>query len=420
MGFLVKAARAMEGVFRPRAQAGDGGYPITTPQQLEQFLLGVLGGQSSAGVAVTVDRARQVSAVYACVRVIAETTASLPLAVYRRMGDGRKEPAKDHPLFMLLSRRPNEWMSSFEWREVMAHHLNLRGNAYSLVVTGVGGAVSELLPLPPDRVVPKQDDRTLAVTYEYTRPDGRRVILPRKSVLHVKGPGDSGLAGLNPIQAHRETLGGAIAAQEHGNRVFRNGGKPAGILKLAGAMAPDDRKALRDDFDLTHGGENAFRTAVLPVGVDYEKLEASLSDLQYLESMKLRRSEIAAIFRVPPHMIGDLERATFSNIEHQGLEFATHTIMPWCVRIEQAIERDLLDNDPDLFVKHNMDAILRGDAKSRAEALQIQRRNGVINANEWREKEDLNPRDDPGGEEYIVERNMGAQDGAAPNKGDPA
>lgn len=394
-----------------RNQADGTGITISSPDQLEAYILGVVGG-SSAGVAVNVTSAQQVAAVHASVRVISESIAQLPCVLFRRDGT-KRNPAVDHPVYALLHDRPNEWMTAFEWRELVSRHLNFRGNHYSLIVRGYGDRVLELLPMHPDRVKVQQDPVTLALSYIYTRADGRRVVYPRRNVLHIRGLGDDGVVGLDPISLYREAIGLTLATQRHGSRFFANGAKPSGLLEIEGSMDAEARTAMREDFESLFSGENTHRTATLPKGVSFKDIQMSNDNAQFLETRKYQRSEIASLFRVPPHMIGDLEKATFSNIEHQAVEFVVHSLTPWLVRIEQALGRDLLNDAPDLFFKFNVDALLRGDSKSRAEALNIKRRAGVINANEWRALDDMNPREDEGGDEYIVEQNMTPQSGNA-------
>ena len=404
--------RRRRGELRNANELVDG---LTIEDLLARLQLG--GVQSKAGVSVTVDRATRVSAVYASCRAIQDPIAASPLLLYRRTGDEDEVTDRADPLFRLLRDRPNEWQTAFEFRELMQRDLLLRGNAYALIVRGRRGQVSELLRLHPDAVEPKQDQATLAVVYEYRRPDGAVVVLQRREVFHLRGLGDDGLKGASPIGWFRETIGDAIATQEHGSRFWSNGAKPLGLLvQEAGTTLSDKaRKDLRDDFQSMYaGGEKAYQTAVLPAGIKYESVEINHEDAQFLDTRKLQRSEIAAMFRVPPHKIGDLERATFSNIEHQAIEFVTDTITPWAVRWEQAIHRDLLDSDPDRFVRFNLGHLLRGDFKSRQEGLQIQRRNGVISANEWRRSEEMNGRTDAGGDQYIVESNMALNDGSNP------
>ena len=392
---------------------------LTTSEDLAQALHAAMQGPAKSGASVTPETAMRQATVYACVRIIAESIAHLPLAVFRRDGESRT-PARDMRVYHLLHDRPNEWQTSYELRELLAKDIELRGNGYARIVRNFRGEPDELLYLPADRVVPQQDERTLAVTYQYARPDGRTVTLRRDEVWHVRGMGN-GLAGMDPITCYRETVGDAIAQQEHGSRFFSNGAKPLGLLEVAAGtnIGGPAQTALREDFNsLYAGSENAHRTAVLPGGVSYKPVSISNENAQFLESRAFTRTEICGLFRVPPHKVGDLSRATFSNIEHQALEFVTDCLLPRLVRWEQAIGRDLLD-DPDLFAKFNVSALLRGDFKSRQEGLQIQRRNGVISANEWRALEEFNPRTDDGGNAYIVEANMTADTGRPEDTNDP-
>lgn len=384
---------------------------LTTSEDLAQALSAVLHGPAKSGAAVTPDTAMRQATVYACVRIIAESIAHLPLVVYRRDGESRI-PARDLRVYTLLHDRPNEWQTSYEFRELLTKDQELRGNGYARIVRNYRGEPDELIYLPSDLVRPQQDRRTLAVSYQYSQPGGKTVVLDRDEVFHIRGMGN-GLVGLDPVSYYRETVGDAIAQQEHGSRFFSNGAKPLGLLEVAAGtnIGPAAQKALRDDFNLLYSGsENAHLTAVLPGGVSYKPVGISNENAQFLESRAFTRTEICGLFRVPPHKVGDLSRATFSNIEHQALEFVTDALLPRLVRWEQAIARDLLD-DPALFAKFNVAALLRGDFKSRQEGLQIQRRNGVISANEWRALEEFNPRADDGGDAYIIEANMMADTG---------
>lgn len=414
MSLLARISAAGRALFAPQASAN----VLVPARSIEELMRGIMAGmETTSGVSVTVESAQSITALYRGLRLIQDTVASVPLVLYRRRRTGGADPAQADPLYSILHDRPNEWQTSLEWRELKQRDLELRGNAYSLIVRGVGQRVSELIRLHPDRTTPKQDDRTLAVTYEYVRPDGRRVILQRDEVFHLRGPGDDGLTGRSVVRDHKETLGEALALREHGTRTFANGARPTGVLMPEGTarIGDDASRALREDFESLYAGvENAGRVVVLPGGIKFEPLSLSMEDAQYIESRKFSVSEIARILGVPPHKIGDLEKATFSNIEHQAIEFVTDAIVPRVTRWEQAIRRDLLDGDPDRFVKFELDGLLRGDVKSRAEALQILRRNGIINANEWRELEDWNRREDPGGDQYIIEANMAVNDGRDP------
>lgn len=387
---------------------------ITEVADLAEVLRAMAGGGVSiSGATVSVGTAERFAAVAACVRVLSNTLAHLPLVLYRKDGNARA-PDTSNQVFRLLHDRPNEWQTSFQWRKLSMRDILYRGTAYSLVVRGWGGAPSELIRLHPDRVKAKQDPATMVVTFEYTRPDGRRMELSRRDVLCIWADSDDGITGLNPIALHRETIGDGIALREHGSRFFSNGAKPLGVLQAVGKV--ENKAAMREDFETLYAGENVHRIAVLDQGVEYKPVSISMEDAQYLEARKFNRSEIAGIFGVPPHKIGDLEKATFSNIEHQALEFVVDSMTPHFVCWEQCIHRDLLDSDPSRYVKFNEKGLLRGDFKSRQEGLQIQRRNGIINANDWRAVEDYNPRADAGGNEYIVEGNMVSQTDGMPRE----
>ena len=373
---------------------------------------------TDAGVMVSTDAAARFSAVGSCVRVLSDDLSSLPLVVYRHVGE-ESQPAQNLPVFRLLKSRPNEWQTAAEFRQLAERERLLRGVSYSLIVRNFRKDVDELIRMDPMKVAVKQDDRTMAVTFEYTRDDGRRVVLPRSEVFAVRYATKDGLEPLSPVSLFRETIGDGIAMRKYGGTLFSRGARPGGVLQADAKIDAESKKAMRDDWERLHSGpENQHRTAVLDQGMKYEPVALSMEDAQWIESRKFNRSEVAGIFGVPPHKIGDLDRATFTNIEHQSIEYVTGALTPNAVKWEQAIQRDLLPEGDEYYAKHKFDGLLRGDAKSRNEALQIQRRNGVINANEWRALQDMNPRPDEGGDEYIVEQNMRPNDGTQPE--DPA
>lgn len=419
-GLLRRPARPETARAEPTIRASSN--TITTSEELEKawghMLLG--GALTDSGVTVSTETAQRFASVGSCVRVLSDDVAHLPLILFKMDGQSRL-PDRKHPLYSLLKDRPNEWMTSFDWRKIKQRDLLFRGVAYSLVVRDLRDRPIELIRLHPDRVTPKQDDRTMVVTYEYTRPDGRRVTLQQKDVFVVRYATDDGVTPLSPIALFRETIGDGVALRKHGSMFFGNGAKPLGLLETEGSFrTPEDRRALREDFESLYAGpNNAHRVAILDNGLKYKPVSISMEDAQYLEARKFNRSEVAGIFGVPLHKIGDLERATFSNIEHQSIAYVTDSLTPWLVNWEQAIKRDLLNGDSDRFVKFNVNALLRGDTKSRAEARQIERRNGIISANEWRESEDLNPREDEGGGKYIIEQNMRYDDGTNPDAATP-
>lgn len=365
------------------------------------------GAPTAAGVQVSTEGAMAYSAVYACVRVLSETVASLPLKTYKRVGQG-KEPATDFYLYELLHDRPNPVMTSFEFRETLQAHLLLWGNFYCEVERDGAGRVAALWPLRPDKMrgVSLAGDR---LTYEYELPNGGATVLSGDRVWHVRGLGSDGLVGYSPIQLARQPIGLGLAAEEYGARFFGNGARPGGILQHPGKLGDKARANLRAGFNQEHGGlSKMHRLAVLEEGMTYQQIGIPPEDAQFLQTRKYQRAEIAGLFRVPPHMIGDLERATFSNIEHQSIEFVVHTVRPWVVRWEQSINRNLLSEAErkTYFAAFLVDGLLRGDIMSRYQAYATGRQNGWLSADDIRELENMNPLPDGQGEMYLVPLNM--------------
>ena len=349
----------------------------------------------------------QVAAVFACIRVLAESVASLPLIVYKRRPDGGKDRDPPHPLYRTLHDRPNRWQTGFEFREMLMGHAALRGNAYAAIKATGGQAVAELTPLHPDRVIPFRAPDGL-IAYEHTPLEGPRRILLQPEMLHIRGLSDDGICGLSPIKLHREAIGLALVTEEHGARLFANGAQLGGVLQHPGKLQPEAVERLKKSWEARYSGVgNAHRTAVLEEGMTWNKVGMTSEDAQFLESRHYQVTEIARIFRIPPHMIGDLSKATFSNIEHQALEFVVHTLRPWLVRWEQAILRDLF-TEPDQethFVEFLVDGLLRGDTQSRYNAYAVGRQWGWLSANDIRRLENLNPIEQ-GGDDYFQPLNM--------------
>ena len=363
-------------------------------------------GSSMSGKSVTPSSAIQVSAVYACVRVIAETIASLPLHVYESSDAGSRK-ANEHPLYRLLHDEPNTEMTSFIWREVMLSHLLLWGNSYCQILRSGRSKIVGLYPLLPDHMAVDRDSRG-KLTYTYTTSEGRTVLLAPEDVLHIPGLGFDGVMGYSPIALEKAAIGLGIAAEEYGSKFFQNGARPSGILTHPNTVK--DPASLRASWNAAYGGSgNASRVAVLEEGMTFVPLSMPNNEAQFLETRKFQVTEICRIFRVPPHMIGDLERATFSNIESQNISFAVHTIRPWLVRIEQAINKTLIpENEKDrYYAQFNIDGLMRGDYKSRMEGYAIARQNGWMSANDIRALENLNPiSEEEGGNAYLVNGNM--------------
>lgn len=361
-----------------------------------------LGGGTKAGVHVSTETALGIVSVYACVRVLAESVASLPLILYRRLPGGGKERATDHELYPTLHDQPNPEMTSFVWRETVMGHLTTWGNSYNEIAFDTFGKM-QLWPLNPARVEVKWENGTRV--YDYLETSGLRRRLRPGSVFHIPGLSSNGLVGYSPIALHREAIGLYQALQDFGSATMRNQARPAVVMQHPKTVSQGAIDRLTAQMDKLRGSSNAGKTVLLEEGLTIQEIGIPPEDAQYIEGRKFQRTEIAAMFRVPPHMIGDLERATFSNIEHQALEFVVHSLRPWLVRVEQEIKAQLLFGAGDVFAEFLVDGLLRGDSASRAKALQIQRLSGVINADEWREIENLNPIEDGSGKAYWMPEN---------------
>ena len=371
-------------------------------------------GGSTSGKVVTERSAMQMTAVYACVRILSEAVAGLPLHLYRYNDSGGKEKAIDHPLYLLLHDEPNPEMSSFVLRETLMTHLLLWGNAYAQVIRNGKGDVVALYPLMPNKMTVSRDESG-HLYYQYTRSDDEAikdkdstVILQPRDVLHIPGLGFDGLVGYSPIAMAKNAIGLAIAAEEYGSKFYANGAAPSGVLEHPGTLKDPSR--VRDAWQSQFGGSsNAGKVAVLEEGMKYTPISINPQEAQFLETRKFQINEIARIFRVPPHMVGDLEKSSFSNIEQQSLEFVKYTLEPWLIRWEQSIQRSLFsaDEKKQYFVKFNVDGLLRGDYASRMTGYATARQNGWMSANDIRELEnlDLIP-DSEGGNLYLVNGNM--------------
>ena len=363
-------------------------------------------GTSGTGKSVTAQTAIQLSTVYACVRVISETVASLPLGVYEATDDGNLK-AGDHPLYHLLHDEPNAEMTSFVFREVMLAHLLLYGNSYSQIIRSGKNTVVGLYPLLPDHMDVDRDSKG-NLTYTYTTSDGKTVVIKPQDILHIPGLGFDGIIGYSPIALEKNAIGLGIASEEYGSKFFSNGARPSGILTHPNTVK--NPKAVRESWNSAYGGSsNSNRVAILEEGMTFTPLSIPNNEAQFLETRKFQVDEICRIFRVPPHLVGNLEHATFSNIEHQSIDFAVHTIRPWLVRIEQSMNRALFTDQEKgrFYVQFNIDGLMRGDYKSRMEGYAIARQNGWMSANDIRALENQNPiPKDEGGDAYLVNGNM--------------
>ena len=372
-----------------------------------------LGGMSASGKDVNEMTAMQLSAVYACVRILAEAVAGLPLHLYWYTDKG-KEKAVDHPLYMLLHDEPNPEMSSFIFRETLMTHLLLWGNAYAQKIRNGKGEIIALYPLMPDKMSVDRD-RDGKIIYKYTRdPDDpptmrdNVVTLTPYDVLHIPGLGFDGLVGYSPIMMAKNAIGMGLACDEYGSKFFANGAYPGGVLEHPGTIKDPER--LRNNWQNMFGGSgNAGKIAVLEEGMKFTPISISPEQAQFLEMRNFQIDEIARIFHVPPHMVGDLDKSSFSNIEQQSLEFVKYTLDPWVTRWEQSMFRSLFSPEEKrrYFFKFNLEGLLRGDYQSRMNGYAIGRQNGWMSANDIRELENLDriPTEE-GGDLYLVNGNM--------------
>ena len=359
-------------------------------------------GSTSSGKTVNERTAMQTTAVYACVRILAETIASLPLHTYKYTEKG-KEKALDHPLYYLLHNEPNPEMTSFVFRETLMSHLLLWGNAYAQIIRDGSGKVLALYPLIPEQVTV---DRTSKgeIYYIYIK-EGYTYYLKYDEVLHIPGLGFDGLIGYSPIAMAKNAIGMSIATEEYGASFFANGANPGGVLEHPGIVKDPSR--IREGWNSVYGGSGkAHKVAVLEEGMSFKPIAIPPDQAQFLETRKFQISEIARIFRIPPHMIGDLERATFSNIENQSLEFVKYTLDPWVVRWEMSLQKALLSQSDkrSYFINFNLEGLLRGDYKSRMDGYAIGIQNGFLSPNDVRTLENMNLIEN--GDIYAMNGNM--------------
>ena len=366
-----------------------------------------LFGGTTSGKAVNERTAMQTSAVYACVRILAESVAGLPLHVYERTANGSKSTKPSHPLYRLLHDEPNREMTSFVFRETLMSHLLLWGNAYAQIIRDGRGFPIALYPLLPDRMaVDRNESGELVYTYQS---DKGQVKLRRENVLHIPGLGFDGLIGYSPIAMAKNAVGLALATEDYGATFFANGANPGGVLEHPGVIKPEQADRLRESWQSQFGGANAHKVAVLEEGLKFHQMSIPPEQAQFLETRKFQINEIARIFRVPPHMVGDLEKSSFSNIEQQSLEFVKYTLDPWVVRWEQSLQQVLIlpSEKATIFIKFNLDGLLRGDYQSRMQGYSTGIQNGFMSVNDVRGLEDMNLLTaEEGGDLHFVNGNM--------------
>lgn len=383
---------------KPVDKAADAGYSF-------------LFGRTTSGKPVNERTAMQTTAVYACVRILAEAVASLPLHVYEYQDDGGKKLVHDHPLYYLLHDEPNPEMTSFVFRETLMSHLLIWGNAYAQIIRDGAGRVLGLYPLLPDKMDVQRDDKG-NIYYVYSRNSDENpmfkeygdIRLKAEDVLHIPGLGFDGLIGYSPIAMAKNAVGMTLACEEYGASFFANGANPGGVLEHPGVLK--DPSKVRESWNSVYRGvNNAHKIAVLEEGMKYQQIGIPPEEAQFLETRKFQINEIARLYRIPPHMVGDLDKSSFSNIEQQSLEFVKYTLDPWVIRWEQSLQRSLLlpGEKGKYFIKLNVDGLLRGDYQSRMNGYAVGRQNGWFSANDIREMENMNPiPDEEGGSLYLI------------------
>lgn len=395
---------------RTTARRKSNGETSSSDRPERWFLDWVGGSETKSGVRVTVESSLGLPAVWACVRVKSEDVGKLPCIMYRRLDGGGKERATEHQLYALIRDNPNPLQTAFEFKQFMQAQLDLRGNALALKDFDGRGRVTALWPVSWDRVTVLYTEDGKTLFYKVRDRKGRDLpVMPAEAVVHLRGMSLDGIMGLSPIAYHRETIGLAIGASQYGSAFFGNNAQPRGGLKVPTPLSKEAAGALRASWEDRHKGtENANRIGIFDGGLEWVQTGMDNTDAQYIETRGLQNNEIWRIYRMPPHKVADLSKSTNNNIEHQGLEYVTDCLMSDLVRWEQTLSRDLLlDSERgEYFFEFLTDALLRGDLKSRYEAYAIARNWGWLNADDIRERENMNPLPGDKGKIYLQPLNM--------------
>lgn len=366
---------------------------------------GGAASQSVAGIQVDADTALKISTVWACVSLLSETIASLPLVMYRNLNDDGRERARNHPLYSVLHDQPNKIQTAAEFREMMMGHVLLRGNAYAQIIPGDKGPVDQLLPIHPDRVrVEKLPNGRLR--YQVRGDDGLEKPLNQEDVFHLRGPSADGITGMSIIEYARDSFGLSLAAERYGGRFFRNDSRPGGVLKTDRKLSTDAANRLKSSWEAAHTAGNQARVAVLEDGLEWQQVGLSNEDAQFLETREFQAEDVCRWFRVPPHMVGLTSKSTSwgSGIEQMGIAFVTYTLLPWLTRWEQAIARDLIIATGVYFASFVVEGLLRGETGSRYSAYATGRQWGWLSVNDIRRLENMNPIEN--GDVYLQPMNM--------------
>jgi len=405
---LHRLGRALGGWLGVRAE-------ITSPVDLEKAL-DRYTNRAIAGVSVTSASVSGIPAAHRCIRFLSETVSQLPIRVMT-VASGSRTPAPEMQAARVLS-APNPWQRPYEFRELLTDDALKTGNGCALI-TRNGDRAVQMIRLHPAHYRIEMSDRGLPEWVWRDPRGGAETVYQQDRIFHLRGPSNDGIQGLSPVSVFLNTFGESQAMQDHAGRFWANGAKPSAVISTPAGIdiGKESRADLREDMQELYSGPRAYSTAILPQGMTFEPVSLNHRDAQFIDGRKFSLLDICRIYGVPPHLVYDLERATFSNITEQSLEVLKYSIAPWLIRWEQAVLFSLVsERDRDrVQVKHNVDALLRGDPKARAESLNIQRRAGVISANEWRQLNDMDRRTDPGGDRYIIESNMQSDTGPLMN-----
>lgn len=352
--------------------------------------------------AVTPDTAMRVSTVYACVTLIAETLATLPKHVTQLSTNGVTSKLKNHPLYPIVHDMPWQGMTSFEWFETQIGHTALQGDSFARIIATRSGEITALEPLPIGRMQTKRNAAS-EIIYEYSADSGLEILLDHE-VLRIPYKMFDGTHSLSPIRTHRAAIGNALSSNAYLEKFLANSAQPKGALIIPDSVNSKAAEVLKKDWEERHKGpENAGRIAILDAGMKWEQIGLSMADAQYIDLLKFSVGDIARIFLVPPHKVGEMSGATFSNIEHAAIEFVVDTILHWVRRVEARFNHYTLsaaDRAANIRVTIDLKGLLRGDSAARANFYKALFFLGAINPNEIRAREDMNPID--GGEQYFV------------------
>lgn len=368
--------------------------------------------RTASGVSVSPETSLQCVAVLACVRVLAESLASMPMNVYRRLPGGGKEIAEEQHLHEVLCHQPNSWMTSFEFRELLQSWLLLWGNAYALIKGGRQGGVSELIPLHPSRMEVKRLSNG-KLRYYYTEPT--TPIQPQvhvteyrqDEIFHLRWLSSDGVTGFVPTSLSRDAIGLARATELHSGAFFGNNGQPGTYIETDQPHKPEVLARFKEQWNDAHQGPmNAYKTVVMPFGFHRKQIEQRNDTSMLVETRRYQCEEVSRAYRVPGHLIGDLSNVRFSTVEQAAIDFVTFSLIPWCRRWESACRRDLVVDDKQYFVQFDTNALMAGDYAARAQFIREMANLGALDVNEIRAQIGYNPLPDDLGKKRFVQVNM--------------